>query len=77
MCVKKPVCVSPKSILLTSDFQVFLPLEGTLASQTFIKNLQEALLYLKEKTVLLSDDEKVKKTSNLDRTPQEVILHLL
>lgn len=61
MCIKKLVCVSPKSILLTSDFQVFLPLEGTLASQTFIKDLQEALLYLKEKTLLLSDDEKFKK----------------
>ena len=45
---------------LHPDFQVPFPLEGTSASQKFTG----ALLCVKEKTALSSDDEKLKKQTN-------------
>ena len=59
---------------LHPDFQVTFPLEGISASQKFMKNFTGALLCVKEKTALSSDDEKLKKqttkqkNSNPERT---------
>lgn len=49
---------------LHPDFQVPFPLEGTSASQKLTKNFTGALLCVKEKTGLSSDDEKLKKQTN-------------